>query len=124
MKSINEHLKILATVNLFKDAIVPDAFVGRPFYFDFSRMKLLSNDHWKEKVGGIAAGAFLVAVYDNAGTNPEIVLLRVLGPTVLPSDSDVVASMVEHYKESAGSDTPADKLAEIATPGSSSSSLV
>ena len=110
MKSINEHLKILATVNLFKDAIVPDAFVGRPFYFDFSRMKLLSNDHWKEKVGGIAAGAFLVAVYDNAGTNPEIVLLRVLGPTTLPSDSDVVASMVEHYKESAGSDTPVDKL--------------
>lgn len=110
MTSINEHLKILATVNLFKDAIVPDAFVGRPFYFDFSRMKLLSNDHWKEKVGGIAAGAFLVAVYDNAGTNPEIVLLRVLGPTVLPSDSDVVASMVEHYKESAGSDTPTDKL--------------
>jgi len=110
MTSINEHLKSLATVDIFKDAIVPDVFVGRPFYFDFSRMKLLSNDHWKEKVGGIAAGAFLVAVYDNAGNNPEIVLLRVLGPTTLPSDSDVVASMVEHYKESASSDTSAATL--------------
>jgi hypothetical protein len=103
--SITEQLKSLATVDLFKDAIVPDAFVGRPFYFDFSHMKLLSNDHWKEKVGGIAAGAFLVAVYDRAGANPEVVLLRVLGPTTLPSDSDVVAAMVDHYKENAASDT-------------------
>lgn len=108
--SITEQLKSLATVDLFKDAVLPDAFVGRPFYFDFSHMKLLSNDHWKEKVGGIAAGAFLVAVYDRAGTNPEVVLLRVLGPTTLPSDSDVVAAMVDHYKENAASDTSADKL--------------
>lgn len=108
--SINEQLKSLATVDLFKEAIVPDAFVGRPFYFDFSHMKLLSNDHWKEKVGGIAAGAFLVAVYDRAGENPEVVLLRVLGPTTLPSDSDVVAAMVDHYKENAASDTSANKL--------------
>jgi hypothetical protein len=110
MTSINEQLKSLATVDLFRDAIVPDAFVGRPFYFDFSHMKLLSNDHWKEKVGGIAAGAFLVAVYDRAGANPEVVLLRVLGPTTLPSDSDVVAAMVDHYKENAASDTSANKL--------------
>lgn len=108
--SINAQLKSLASVDLFTAAVVADAFVGRPFYFDFSHMKLLSNDHWKEKVGGIAAGTFLVAVYDNAGENPEIVLLRVLGPTTLPSDSDVVAAMVDHYKESAASDTSASKL--------------
>lgn len=108
--TLTEQLKSLATVDLFKEAIVPDAFVGRPFYFDFSHMKLLSNDHWKEKVGGIAAGAFLIAVYDRAGANPEVVLLRVLGPTTLPSDSDVVAAMVDHYKENAASDTSANKL--------------
>jgi hypothetical protein len=108
--SITEKLKSLATVDLFKDAIVAEAFVGRPFYFDFSHMKLLSNDHWKEKVGGIAAGTFLVAVYDNAGENPEVILLRVLGPTTLPSDSDVVAAMVDHYKENAATDTSASKL--------------
>jgi hypothetical protein len=108
--SITEQLKSLATVDLFKDAVVPDAFVGRPFYFDFSYMKLLSNDHWKERVGGIAAGAFLVAVYDRASGNPEVVLLRVLGPTILPSDSDVVAAMVDHYKENAASDTSANSL--------------
>lgn len=110
MMSIIEQLKSMAAVDLFKDAIVPDAFVGRPFYFDFSCMKLLSNDHWKEKVGGIAAGAFLIAVYDRAGANPEVVLLRVLGPTILPSDSDVVAAMVDHYKENAAADATASML--------------
>jgi DNA helicase HerA-like ATPase len=108
--SINEKLKAIATVDLFKEAEVADTFVGRPFYFDFSKMKILSNDHWKEKVGGIAAGAFLVAVYDNAGAQPEVILLRVLGPTTLPSDSDVVAAMVDHYKENAAIDTAASNL--------------
>lgn len=108
--SIKEKLRDMASVDLFKEAVAADAFVGRPFYFDFSKMKILSNDHWKEKVGGIAAGAFLVAVYDNAGARPEVVLLRVLGPTTLPSDSDVVAAMVDHYKENAATDTSANKL--------------
>lgn len=108
--TIGERLRSMASVDLFKEAVVPEAFVGRPFYFDFSRMKILSNDYWKERVGGIAAGAFLIAVYDNAGERPEIVLLRVLGPTALPSDSDVVAAMVEHYKEHAATDATAGKL--------------
>ncbi len=108
--TIIEKLKALATVDLFKEAVVQDAFVGRPFHFDFSSMKLLSNDSWKEKVGGIAAGAFLVAVYDQAGPNPEVVLLRVLGPTPLPSDSDVVAAMVDHYKENAVANDSENKL--------------
>jgi DNA helicase HerA-like ATPase len=108
--SIREKLRNMASVDLFKEAVVTEAFVGRPFYFDFSKIKILSNDHWKERVGGIAAGTFLIAVYDNAGDRPEVVLARVLGPTVLPSDSDVVAAMVDHYKENAGTDTSATKL--------------
>jgi DNA helicase HerA-like ATPase len=108
--SIKEKLREMASVDLFKEAVTADAFVGRPFYFDFSKIKILSNDFWKEKVGGIAAGTFLVAVYDNAGDRPEVVLLRVLGPTTLPSDSDVVAAMVEHYKENAATDASVNKL--------------
>lgn len=107
---LKDSLRDLASVDLFKEGIAPDAFVGRPFYFDFSRMSVLSNDHWKEKVGGIAAGTFLVGIYDNAGQRPEVVLLRVLGPTSLPSDSDVVAAMVDHYKETAGAESSANKL--------------
>lgn len=108
--SIKEKLRDMASVDLFKEAIAADTFIGRPFYFDFSKMKILSNDYWKERVGGIAAGTFLVGVYDNAGDRPEVVLLRVLGPTILPSDSDVVAAMVEHYKENAATDASANKL--------------
>ena len=108
--SIKEALKGMASVDLFKQVTAADSFVGRPFYFDFSKMKILSNDHWKEKVGGIAAGAFLVAVYDSAGDRPEVVLLRVLGPTNLPTDSEVVAAMVDHYKENAATDTSVGKL--------------
>ena len=105
MSSIQQKLKELASVDLFRDVVNTDAFVGRPFYFDFSTMKVLSNDHWKEKVGGIPAGAFLTAVFDNGGERPELVLLRVLGPTTLPTDSDVVAAMVDHYKERADGGT-------------------
>lgn len=108
--SINQALRDIASIDLFKEAVSLETFVGRPFYFDFSTMKVLSNDHWKEVVGGIPASAFLVASYDNAGEKPEIVLLRVLGPTTLPSDSDVVAAMVDHYKETAATEAASNKL--------------
>jgi hypothetical protein len=108
--SFNERLRELASVDIFKEIANLDAFVGRPFYFDFNTMKVLSNDHWKEKVSGIPAGAFLTVVYDNDPLHPEIILLRVLGPTPLPSDSDVVAAMVDHYKENVGENLSGGKL--------------
>ena len=102
---INERLRNLATIDVFKDVAEANSFIGRPFYFDFNKMNILSNDHWKEMVGGVPAGAFLAALFDNDTEHPEVVLLRVLGPTALPTDSDVVAAMVDHYKESEGADT-------------------
>ena len=74
--SIKEKLRDLASVDLFKEAIAADAFVGRPFYFDFSKMKILSNDHWKEKVGGIAAGAFPVQARARAESRIGAVVVR------------------------------------------------
>jgi DNA helicase HerA-like ATPase len=108
--SINTKLKELATVDIFGGVAQDDWFIGRPFYFDFNRMKILTNDHWKEKVCGVPAGAFLVAVFDNNPDDPEVVLLRVLGPTALPTDSDIVAAMVDYYKESEGAKTASGKL--------------
>lgn len=107
---INKRLKELATVDIFKDVAQAEAFIGRPFYFDFNKMKILSNDHWKEKVGGVPAGAFLAALFDNDPDQPEVVLLRVLGPTALPTDSDIVAAMVDYYKESEGAEATSGKL--------------
>jgi DNA helicase HerA-like ATPase len=108
--SIKKRLKELATVDIFKDIANAECFIGRPFYFDFNKMKILSNDHWKEKVGGVPAGAFLAAAFDNDTEHPEIVLLRVLGPTALPTDSDVVAAMVDYYKEIEGAEATSGKL--------------
>ena len=102
MASVVQELKQLATVDLFKECRGDELFVGRPFYLDFDRLRLMSNDSWKHKVGGVPAGAFLLAVYvglaDEADVE-EAILVRVLRPTKLPTDDDVVAAMVDHYKE-------------------------
>ncbi len=99
MASVVQELKQLATVDLFQECRGDDLFVGRPFYLDFDRLRLMSNDSWKHKVGGVPAGAFLLALYVGEADVDEAVLVRVLRPTKLPTDDDVVAAMVDHYKE-------------------------
>ena len=102
MTDVLQELKHLASVDLFTDARDNATFVGRPFYFDYTRVKLLVNDKWKFNVGGIPAGCFLLCAYDGQPGVQEMVLVRVLGPTALPTDSEVIASMVDYYKESPG----------------------
>ena len=53
-----EELKALASVDLFGEGRDPATFVGRPFHFDYTRVKILVNDKWKRIVGGIPAGSF------------------------------------------------------------------
>ena len=99
MPTVVQQLKQLATVDLFKELRKDELFVGRPFYLDFDRLRLMSNDSWKHRVGGVPAGAFLLAHYTGEADVDEAILLRVLGPTKLPTDDDVVAAMVDYYKE-------------------------
>ncbi|MCL5735051.1 MAG: DUF87 domain-containing protein [Actinobacteria bacterium] len=96
---LGDELKKLASVDLLEEVREVDWFVGRPFYVDFARMRILSNDAWKHRAAGLPLGCFLLAAYDNEQETREGVLLRVIGPTPLPSDSDVIASMVDYYKE-------------------------
>jgi hypothetical protein len=100
MTSVVEELKKLAHIDLFAEVRQQDSFVGRPFYLDYERLRLLSNDSWKHSVGGVPAGAFLLCVYDGEPDVEEALLVRVLRPTKLPTDDDVVAAMVDYYKES------------------------
>lgn len=51
--AIIEDLKKLATVDLFEECRKDDAFVGRPFYLDFDKLRLMSNDKWKHNAGHI-----------------------------------------------------------------------
>lgn len=99
MEDLTEKLKALASTDIFNNGRDEKTFVGRPFYFDYETVKILVNDKWKHRVGGIPAGAFLLCAYDGEADVEEMVLVRVIGPTPLPTDSDVIASMVDYYKE-------------------------
>lgn len=89
----------LALVDIFKEGKNKENFIGRPFYLDYGNAHLLVADSWKMKVGGVAQGSFLLAYYENEETVSEALLLRALGPSKLPTDNDMVSSMVEYYKD-------------------------
>lgn len=77
-------------------------FVGRPFKLSYTEASVLVADAWKEQAQGIPEGCFLLAYYDCDPGKPglhEAVLLRVIEPAELPTDRDVVSSMVEYYKD-------------------------
>src|SRR5260370_23233836 len=94
----------LAKVDLFERdpktaAVKTGEFVGRPFYLDYEKAHILVADAWKNRAGGLPQGSFLLAYYENEADVWEALLLRVLGLTPLPTDRDVIASMVEYYKD-------------------------
>ncbi|MBE9214462.1 DUF87 domain-containing protein [Plectonema cf. radiosum LEGE 06105] len=77
-------------------------FVARPFRFSYSKAEILVADAWKQRAKGIPQGCFLLAYYDNElddKANIEAILLRVIQPTKLPTDQEVISSMVEYYKD-------------------------
>lgn len=96
----------LTQINLFKRTRDVEwdtgLFVGRPFRLSYSKVEILMADAWKQRAKGIPQGCFLLAYYDNELNNPanaEAILLRVIQPTKLPTDQDVISSMVEYYKD-------------------------
>jgi len=98
--SFQDAINDLATVDLFKEGKKNNWFIGRPYYLDFDKAYLLVTDAWKERVGGIPQGTFLLAFYENANDAiDECLLLRALRPAKLPTDNDVIAAMVEYYKD-------------------------
>ncbi len=99
---LEKKLKDILNVDLFKDGRNNALFVGRPFYLDYESAQILVSDAWKHRVKGIPQGTFLLAFYDGEDGVEEALLLRALTPSKLPTDNDVVASMIEYYKE--GSD--------------------
>lgn len=98
----NEIAKI-ASVDLFKRNSGGNwetgIFIGRPFYLDYARANILVADAWKQKAKGIPQGSFLLAYYENESEVSEALLLRSLRPSKLPTDNDVISSMIEYYKD-------------------------
>lgn len=94
-----------------KGAVDTGIFIGRPYHLDYSTALLLVADAWKKKAGGIPQGCFLLAYYENEPEVKEALLLRVIRPASLPTDPDVISSMVEYYKDNlrtSGSETQLD----------------
>lgn len=95
----------LTEINLFKrkqGEWCTGHFVGRPFRLSYSSAEILVADSWKNRAKGLPQGCFLLAYYDNqfdGSEEVEAVLLRVIQPTKLPTDLEVVSSMVEYYKD-------------------------
>ena len=99
---LKQKLKDILDVDLFKEGREENLFVGRPFYLDYETAQVLVSDAWKHRVKGIPQGTFLLAFYDGEDGVEEALLLRALKPSKLPTDNDVVSSMIEYYKD--GSD--------------------
>ncbi|QIQ22186.1 ATP-binding protein [Zophobihabitans entericus] len=99
---ITQKIKGIVDVDIFKEGRNEELFVGRPFYLDYENAQILVSDAWKHRVKGIPQGTFLLAFYDGEDGVEEALLLRALTPSKLPTDMEVVSSMIEYYKE--GSD--------------------
>jgi hypothetical protein len=99
---LKTELSLIARGDLFQwDAGKPTTgrFVGRPFSLNYDRAFRLVADKWKQDARGLPQGAFLLAYYENEADIQEALLLRVLLPAGLPTDSDVISSMIEYYKD-------------------------
>lgn len=91
----------ITDINFFKEGQNESLFVGRPYAMSYHNANILISDYWKHKVKGIPQGAFLLAFYDNPHEEDveECLLLRVVKPTPLPTDNNIITSMIEYYKD-------------------------
>src|SRR3546814_18977447 len=91
----------ITDTDFFKEGQNEDLFVGRPYALNYNKANLLISDYWKHKVKGIPQGSFLLAFYDNPYDEDihEALLLRVLNQSSLPTDTNVISSMIEYYKK-------------------------
>ena len=97
--------KIMADTNplasLLSDPVTNH--IGYVYSMGFKDALVLTNDAWKERVAGIPHNSFLIASsFDPAKFSSalefdkEVVLLRVLGPSSLPQDVDMLKTRIEH----------------------------
>ena len=96
---LRQSIQDIASVDIFKEGRDENLFIGRPFYLGYEKANILVSDAWKHRAKGIPQGAFLLAFYDGEKGVKEVLLLRALVPTKLPTDNDIVSSMIEYYKE-------------------------
>ena len=110
MSNTLDKIKSIISVDPLKLGKQENLFVGHPFSLDYNKANILVCDDDKERVKGIAQGTFLLAFYDNEETVEEAILLRALAPAKLPTDSTVISSMIEYYKDNLPTSGKTSKL--------------
>lgn len=101
MALIEDKIDQILSIDILKKGINEEFLVGKPYYLDYSKAQILISDAWKHRAGGIPHGSFLLAFYtgDSDPDRKEALLLRAIAPSKLPTDNDVVSSMIEYYKD-------------------------
>lgn len=74
--------------------------VGGIYTMGYDECLVLTNDLWKQQAGGVPQHCFLLATAMRPGETPdredeEVILLRVVGPAALPSESELVEIRAE-----------------------------
>lgn len=101
---------LISAVNQ-QDAIIgmveaPDRqHIGYVFRMGYENALVMTNDAWRDRVGGIPLGCILVASeidFDEPGrvnvATASAVVLRVTGPARLPQDDDAMRTLIEMHQ--------------------------
>jgi len=96
---------------LFQSLIQQNAYVGELFSINYETARILINDYYRNKVGGIPSLSFLIATridptkLDNIDFKQEdasFILLRVMDSTSLPQDKEAERIRVETSQRVSG----------------------
>ncbi|MBQ4406083.1 MAG: DUF87 domain-containing protein [Bacteroidales bacterium] len=94
--------KVAANSDKLVSLIQKENRVGFIYNIDYDDALVLTNDRWKQEVGGVPQNAFLIATLINpdsyANTSEfeqEVILLRVNGSCKLPQDDDIIRTKLD-----------------------------
>lgn len=104
--------------NVIREAVAADplarlaatsSFIGWIYSIDYASAQVMTNDLWKEEVGGVPLNAFLTAApflsetyAETPAVDRSVLLLRVVGTSKLPLADDLVATRIDHFQRQTG----------------------
>lgn len=93
--------------------------VGFTIHASYDEMLVMTNDKWREAVGGMPMNSYLLAASVNAeafaaakAMDRRILLLRIVGRADLATDKDSLRAVMEHFQDNPDSVDPAFRTQE------------
>lgn len=96
--------RIVARELVIQTLLSQATLVGGIYTMGYDECLVLTNDLWKKQAGGVPQHCFLLATAMVPGAAPdvedeEIILLRVIGPTALPAEAELVQVREQAMRE-------------------------